>query len=384
MPALKRIGVVALIAMIVALAMQAGPSARAQDDESDDGPTIETTRTARTQTDEDEPDPSDESTGASDEDQAPAEGTDIDSSDDSDESGSPSPNQAAIDVVDIYQTIAQGLAAFDAFPNGVWRITEIKPKPAGEAPSVTAPYYGFLYQMDGTTIVRNDTTGKRARLEPGEAYYFSANDTYTRYREDEVSRAWLIEVVPEDADPADAAGTVIYTSEEIGSLPDDTRDLELIAGNLAEDEVSDLPDFEVDVLVMVTVGTIELSDDDGTTRMVAPAALLVSTDFTLTNDSNDPAVYTVAKVGPAVADAVPAASGDAAADGTEDSVESGEDTEEPEVDPMLDTDADGLIDTDEAVYGTDPEIADTDFDGYSDGDEVIVYGTDPLDDNSWP
>jgi hypothetical protein len=51
---------------------------------------------------------------------------------------------------------------------------------------------------------------------------------------------------------------------------------------------------------------------------------------------------------------------------------------------MLDSDGDSLIDTDEAVYGTDPYVADTDYDGYTDGDEVIIYGTDPLDPNSWP
>jgi hypothetical protein len=29
-------------------------------------------------------------------------------------------------------------------------------------------------------------------------------------------------------------------------------------------------------------------------------------------------------------------------------------------------------------------MAESDFDGYSDGDEVLNYGTDPLDPNSWP
>lgn len=44
----------------------------------------------------------------------------------------------------------------------------------------------------------------------------------------------------------------------------------------------------------------------------------------------------------------------------------------------VDTDSDGLPDTQEAVLGTDPKIADTDSDGLFDGEEVNVYHTDPL------
>lgn len=43
----------------------------------------------------------------------------------------------------------------------------------------------------------------------------------------------------------------------------------------------------------------------------------------------------------------------------------------------VDTDADGLTDTEEETYGTDPENADTDGDGYLDGEEVST-GHDPL------
>lgn len=49
-----------------------------------------------------------------------------------------------------------------------------------------------------------------------------------------------------------------------------------------------------------------------------------------------------------------------------------------EVQPLQDSDGDGLTDGEEAVLGTDPFNADSDGDGLNDGDEVNTYGTDPL------
>jgi outer membrane protein OmpA-like peptidoglycan-associated protein len=50
----------------------------------------------------------------------------------------------------------------------------------------------------------------------------------------------------------------------------------------------------------------------------------------------------------------------------------------------LDSDGDGLLDSEEAVIGTDPYDPDTDKDGLTDGQEVKVYRTDPLNpDSDW-
>ncbi len=59
--------------------------------------------------------------------------------------------------------------------------------------------------------------------------------------------------------------------------------------------------------------------------------------------------------------------------------------EEPPIQPaeFVDTDGDGLSDSDEATYGTDPDLYDTDGDGYGDNQEV-VNASDPLDPNSVP
>ena len=52
-------------------------------------------------------------------------------------------------------------------------------------------------------------------------------------------------------------------------------------------------------------------------------------------------------------------------------------------DAPVDTDGDGLLDSEEIAIGTDPDDPDTDDDGLNDGDdETYTYGTDPLDDDT--
>jgi len=46
---------------------------------------------------------------------------------------------------------------------------------------------------------------------------------------------------------------------------------------------------------------------------------------------------------------------------------------------LLDSDGDGLVDTEEKELGTDPYKVDTDGDGLFDREEVKIYQTDPLD-----
>jgi len=53
-------------------------------------------------------------------------------------------------------------------------------------------------------------------------------------------------------------------------------------------------------------------------------------------------------------------------------------TSTPVAASTLDSDSDGLADAEEAIYGTNPSVADTDGDGLTDYDEVKIYHTNPL------
>jgi hypothetical protein len=358
----------AVVAAILLIAVLAGgaSSALAQDDSGEDDPAIATTREPRAQTDVETP-------------EAPADDEDVTADDDS----GPSANEADIDIAGTEQTIAQGLAAFDDFEDGVWRITEIEPLEMSEASSVVAPYFGFIYQVDGTSVIRNDVTAKRARLEPGEAYFLSAGDGYTRYREEDASRAWLIEVVPNGADESDAAGTVIFTTDSIDGFPADTRDMELVANHVLGESGGGIADFEVDGLLFVTVGTLDVTDAEGEFQLIAPGAILLTGSVTISNSSGEPASYVLAKIGPSVEEYTGGSpTGDTGDEEVTD--EEAADEELDPSDPMYDGDGDALIDTDEAVFGTDPEDPDSDDDGYDDYVEVVIYETDPLDGNEWP
>lgn len=285
------------------------------------------------------------------------------------------------------QVIAHGLAIF---PEGdaVWRVREIEPLPAAEAASETAGY-SFTLQVTGVTVVRNDVTGKRARLEPGEAYFMSADDPYTRRSEGERrSRAWVFEVVPADAE--EPAGTVLFTSEPSDAFPSGVRDLELVRNVLFAGEEATLPRHTGPALLMVTGGTVETTTATGeTATLTRGEAMVVPGDLAIRNATDEAATYVAVIAGNRVLDPEERADEEGGGAEGEDAAPTPEPTEAAEPTPTPepaspDSDGDGLSDDAEATLGTDPNAADTDGDGFDDGDEVFIYGTEPTDPNDRP
>ncbi len=279
------------------------------------------------------------------------------------------------------QTIAQGLVFIEG-DSLVWRVRQVAPAPEEEAESVTGPS-SFNLQISGDSVIRNDVTLKRARLEVGEAFYRSADDPYTlRSEGDDPSRVWFIELVPADAE-APEDGEAIFTSDPLGldALGEGTYDMELIRNVLLPGEEADLPTRTGPALVMVTFGAIETSGGtepagtlDRGTGQVAEG------DLTLSNTGTEPAVYVVAALGARVLD--PGEDPDTATDAettqaADDATPGADDTAAAD-DPDADTDGDGLANADETDLGTDPTDPDSDADGLTDGDEVNEFVTDPL------
>lgn len=313
---------------------------------------------------------------------------------------------------------AQGLLFWEG-GEAVWRVREITVE--ADATSEPNDYFGVFLQREGVTIARNDVTNRRARLEPGEAYYFSATDPYTfSALGDTESVAWLIELTPPGAAIDDAKGGEVAIESDPIELGEGTYDAELGRNVLLPEASGLIFAGNGPTLVLGSTGAAAADPGDGTSIELTPGAgVTVTSEASVTNGGTDPAVYLTVALRDEIVDAAPVAdepAPDAAStpdagvvnvpdgtptadegeavtpsagvptvdgdDGTDTDGDGLTDAQEGEAgsDPaVIDTDADGIDDfTELAEFGTDPTVADSDGDGVLDGDEVYIYGTDPL------
>ncbi|MCA9878042.1 MAG: hypothetical protein KC442_09675 [Thermomicrobiales bacterium] len=294
-------------------------------------------------------------------------------------------------------TIAQGLTNIDG--PVVWRVREVGLSSTG-APETAST--SFSLQRGGASIVRNELTSRRTRLETGEAFFMPAGDPYLRYAVgSDPSVIWAIELLsPDAASGAPASGSVLYTSDAINDYPRGTFDVELQRGVLLPGEASELPPHTGPALVMITSGQVQASADGGQAAPIgAGSGRLVAGSLMLRNAEQQPAAFVVAALGEPVDGAEqPGGTAQTTQTSAVPTVllppvdQQPQPTQPPVVEPTPvptaapppveasagDTDGDGLSDAEEAAYGSDPLNRDYDGDGLSDGEEVYTYGTDPV------
>lgn len=296
------------------------------------------------------------------------------------------------------QTVAQGLTSIDG--PVVWRVREVGLSATG-APETAAT--SFTLQRAGASVIRNELTSRRSRLEPGEGFFMPSGDPFLRYAiGSDPSIVWVVEMVAPDAAATAGAGAVLFTSDAINDYPNGTFDVELQRAILLPGEVSEIPPHTGPALMMVTSGRLQAAADGGQPADVgAGSGRLVTGALTVRNGDTQPASFIVAALGEPVDGAEQPA---AAAQAVTPTPAPGQPVPTvllPPVDqqaaptpaPVVveptpipaqavpsegDTDGDGLSDAEEAVYGSDPLNRDYDGDGLADGEEVYVYGTDPV------
>ena len=87
------------------------------------------------------------------------------------------------------QTVAQGLVGVEG--PVVWRVRELGLSATGAPETATS---SFALQRTGASIVRNELTSRRTRLEAGEAHFMPAGDPFLRYAVgSDPSIIWILE-----------------------------------------------------------------------------------------------------------------------------------------------------------------------------------------------
>lgn len=329
------------------------------------------------------------------------------------------------------QTIAQGVADLEG--SVVWRVREVAP--SEEANAAETESFSFNLARAGTTLLLNEASGSRLRLEPGEAGFIAANDPTARTASgSDPATVWVFEVVAPNAQAGDAltAGTVLFTSDIIEDYPEGTFDAEFRRAVMLPNETLEIAAATGPSLVMVTAGRLQGSADGAApVPLDAGVGRLSRENLVLRNTGAETAVVVVGTIGDPVDDssaesAESSRASNAEQEASEESTaddESGTDEETSqapapseedesgaaptaEEEPVAaetvaeeaaaeeapadqgvapsasDTDGDGLSDEEEAAYGSDPLNQDYDADGLLDGVEVNEYGTDPLNNDS--
>lgn len=280
----------------------------------------------------------------------------------------------------------------------VWRIRAIEARASGT--SVEAAYPAFV-TVDGVPVlVEHGVTGLRQRVASGEAAVIAPGSEITIRSMGPDQSVTVVDVLPvSDATITGSTGTI----GDAFSMTAGSYDVDVIRDVLAEGEAITIPGGNGPTQLLLRSGQAEVETSDESFTMAAGSNRLAAGDLTITATATDTIILAF-RIGPDIAEselaspaATPAPATAAPATPTpipatptpeppeqtpeqtlEDITPAPTPTQEPELeDTNTDSDGDGVTDVEEALMGTDPNVADSDDDGIDDGDEIAL-GTDPL------
>lgn len=207
--------------------------------------------------------------------------------------------------------LAQGLV----YLNGgsvIWQVREVT---LSGSDTVTGNARVIL-QRSGTSIIRTDLTGKRVRLEPGEAFFAAAGDGYTTTPEgNEPSTLWIFEV----SNSNQVGEGAFYLSPDVTGYGEGTYDFEFTRYVLREGETADFPGGTGPSLLVVVSGTAEVTLENEVAALNTQDGLVVDSAGVIAAPSGDTVVMAMT-IGPTVSDETavvqaPVASGAPTGDG---------------------------------------------------------------------
>ncbi len=194
--------------------------------------------------------------------------------------------------------LAQGLVYFSG-GEVVWQVREVElPSPADAGP-VTGNAR-FTYQISGESVIRNDVTGKRTLLEPGEVVFMAAGDPYTSMTEDgSPSTVWVFEI----ANDGQVGEGAFYLSPDIAGVAEGVYDFEFVQETLDAGDSTGFTSTGGPFLIMVESGQITVSDQSGVASLASGEGRIVQGNATIDAEADGPATYAVTAVGSEVSDA---------------------------------------------------------------------------------
>jgi hypothetical protein len=201
-----------------------------------------------------------------------------------------SPGQPAV--------LAQGLVYI---PGGdlVWSVSYVDAPDLDDAESSSGPAAMFL-QREGATIIRNDVTGKRAKIEAGEGFFRAADDAYAISADGASSTFWSFELTDEDGVQESAR----YEGPMVEGIDEATYDMEMVRYILEPGDSVDVPTFNGTGLIMGLAGEIEVRNDTVTSLKEGDGKTLDADDegASVSNSGSDVAMFVVVVLGDEVSD----------------------------------------------------------------------------------
>lgn len=193
--------------------------------------------------------------------------------------------------------LAHGLA-YVSGDEMVWQVRETDMPSADKARSTTSGA-AIMLQRDGSSIVRNDVTGKRAKMDSGEAYFRAAGDGYTVMAEGDTSVVWTFGL----ARPDDVAMDAFYEGPRIDNLREGVYDMMLTRYVLLPGDQVDLPAPTGAGLVMGATGEIEVDAGGQRSVLAGGDGQTVTDTAVVANPGDSDAVFVYVHLGDEVSDA---------------------------------------------------------------------------------
>lgn len=211
------------------------------------------------------------------------------------------------------QVIAQGVASLP--PEVSWRAVFYS-VPPGESMTLPAAGPGFILADTGGVL--SSVTGASALLAPAEASFRAAGATTLTPLGDRPAGLFAIDVVEGGRASEAGDGIPVFASEPF-SAPSGARDIDLVRDRLDPGESTTVIGNEAPVLVLVTLGAVQVEATDGSSGdLRVGEAGTFSGDVVITAQGQAPATFVAAVVGRAAPSAAgtPGATPQAAAIGS--------------------------------------------------------------------